>query len=149
MDLDNITVHICKTKTRAIHPHIIAKTIYKREIDKNVPYYEIEYYDITGGTWYEGYGSTDLELVQKWLHEYFEVIEEDIVPVIHAHWITDRDKYYKLCYNRGQTYEKTEYLTEDDVACSNCLKKYNMNDYGFIGSCDSYCPNCGAKMLNV
>ena len=80
------TINICKTKTKAIHPHIIAKTIYKREIGKNVPYYEIEYYDIAGSTWYEGYGATDLELVQKWLHEYFEVVEEDITPVIHGSW---------------------------------------------------------------
>lgn len=141
MDLDNITINICKTKTRAIHPHIIAKTIYKREIDKNVPYYEIEYYDIAGGTWYEGYGSTDLELVQKWLHEYFEVIEEDVAPIIHGSWKE---------IPQSEMFGSDAWMTGCDSAasyiCTNCGQDaiYDIEEEFVLSD---YCPYCGAKMF--
>lgn len=133
------TINICKAKTKAIHPHIIAKTIYKREIDKNVPYYEIEYYDIAGGTWYEGYGSTDLELVQKWLHEYFEVIEEDIVPVVHGSW---------KAISQSEYFGVDSWMNDSIVSyiCTNCDEEaiYSISE-GFVLS--DYCSYCGAKMF--
>lgn len=70
----------------------------------------------------------------------------DVAPVVHAHWIENSSEYYKLCYSRGQTPEQTEYLTESDVACSACLRKFNITDNSFTHECANYCPNCGAKM---
>ncbi len=70
----------------------------------------------------------------------------DVAPVVHAHWIEDSNEYYALCYSRGQTPEQTEYLTESDVACSACLRKFNVTDNSFTHECANYCPNCGAKM---
>ncbi len=67
-------------------------------------------------------------------------------PVAHAHWIENSSEYYKFCYGRGQTPEQTEYLTESDVACSACLRKFNITDNSFTHECANYCPNCGAKM---
>ncbi len=71
---------------------------------------------------------------------------ETWAPVVHAHWIENSSEYYKLCYSRGQTPEQTEYLTESDVACSACLRKFNITDNSFTHECANYCPNCGAKM---
>lgn len=70
----------------------------------------------------------------------------DVVPVVHGHWIENRSEYYELCYSSGQTPEQTEYLTESDVACSSCLRKFNITDNSFTYECANYCPNCGAKM---
>lgn len=70
----------------------------------------------------------------------------DVTQVVHAHWIENSSEYYKLCYSRGQTPEQTEYLTESDVACSACLRKFNITDNSFTHECANYCPNCGARM---
>lgn len=70
----------------------------------------------------------------------------DAVPVVHAHWIENSSEYYKLCYSRGQTPEQRECLTESDVACSACLRKFNTTDNSFTHDCANFCPNCGAKM---
>lgn len=70
----------------------------------------------------------------------------DVAPVVHGHWIENSSEYYKLCYSSGQTPKQTEYLTESDVACSACLRKFNITDNSFTHECANYCPNCGAKM---
>ena len=70
----------------------------------------------------------------------------DVAPAVHAHWIEDSSEYYDICYSRGQTPEQTEYLTESDVACSACLRKFNTIDNSFTYECANYCPNCGTKM---
>ena len=74
------------SKIKAVHPHITVKKTYSRDLDKNINYYEIEYYDMSDNVWHEGFGSSYLSMVQKWLHEYFEVVKEDIAPVIHGSW---------------------------------------------------------------
>ncbi len=71
---------------------------------------------------------------------------DDVTQVVHAHWIENSSEYYKLCYSRGQTPEQTEYLTESDVACSACLRQFNITDNSFTYECANYCPNCGARM---
>ena len=59
-------------------------------------------------------------------------------------WITDARTYYEELNKRGLGVDEyTPYFT-DDIACSECLAKYNTidNETQFF----KYCPNCGAKM---
>lgn len=59
-------------------------------------------------------------------------------------WITDAAEYYGMLNERGLTVDEyTPYFT-DDIACSQCLAKYNIydNETQFF----KHCPNCGARM---
>lgn len=59
-------------------------------------------------------------------------------------WITDAAEYYGMLNERGLAVDEyTPYFT-DDIACSQCLAKYNIfdNETQFF----KHCPNCGAKM---
>ena len=50
----------------------------------------------------------------------------DAVPIVHAHWIAERDPYGKVqAYHCSACYEKTGYYTYEASA---------------------YCPRCGTKM---
>lgn len=60
-------------------------------------------------------------------------------------WIDDAKTYYEELNKRGLGVDEyTPYFT-DDIACSECLAKYNTidNETEFF----KYCPNCGAKMF--
>lgn len=59
-------------------------------------------------------------------------------------WITDAAEYYGMLNERWLTVDEyTPYFT-DDIACSQCLAKYNIfdNETQFF----KHCPNCGARM---
>lgn len=59
-------------------------------------------------------------------------------------WITDARTYYEELNKRGLGVDEyTPYFT-DDIACSECLAKYNIfdNETQFF----KHCPNCGADM---
>lgn len=59
-------------------------------------------------------------------------------------WVEDAKTYYEELNKRGLWVdEDTPYFT-DDIACSECLAKYNTcdNETQFF----KYCPNCGAEM---
>jgi hypothetical protein len=102
-------------KIKAVDPKIIVGG----KADK--PYYQIEYYDLSGNEWHIGYGSYCLANVKEWLKTCFEVTNADVAPVKHGHW------------NTGYFHDRV---------CSCCLHPDNdINDYAH-----SYCPNCGAKM---
>lgn len=127
-------------KIKAVHPHIIAKKTYSRDLGKNINYYEIEYYDMSDSVWHEGFGSSCLSMVQKWLHEYFEVVEEDIVPIVRGSWraISQSEMSGSNAWIMGCN-SVASYI------CTNCGKDaiYDI-DEEFVLS--DYCPNCGAKM---
>lgn len=60
-------------------------------------------------------------------------------------WIEDAKTYYEELNKRGLGVDEyTPYFT-DDIACSECLAKYNTcdNETQFF----KYCPNCGARMV--
>ena len=50
--------------------------------EPNKPYYNISYYDIAKKEWYIAYGSYFLENVYKWLFEWFEEVDCDMVEVV-------------------------------------------------------------------
>lgn len=71
----------------------------------------------------------------------------DYAPVVHAHWIEESSEYYKAwqeAFGTENFFRDCEHFT-DHIACSNCLKSYNIVDNGSAG-CWKFCPNCGAKM---
>lgn len=82
-----------------------------------------------------------LELVQKWLHEYFEVVKEDIAPVIHGSWkeISQSEKVGSDAWMTGCD-------STGVYICSNCLEEaiYSINEEFVLSD---YCPYCGAKMF--
>ena len=128
------------SKIKAVHPHIIVKKTYSRDLDKNINYYEIEYYDMSDNVWHEGFGSSCLSMVQKCLHEYFEVVKEDIAPVIRGSWkaISQSEMFGSDAWMIGCDSTAT-------YICTNCGKDaiYSF-DEEFVLS--DYCPHCGAKM---
>lgn len=63
------TVNVKKAKIRTPIAKIIIGGIWK------TPYYNIMYYDPSDGFMHIGFGSYDLSLVRKWMHEEFEVTE--------------------------------------------------------------------------
>lgn len=125
-------------KIKAVHPHIIAKKTYSRDLGKNINYYEIEYYDMSDNVWHEGFGSSCLSMVQKWLHEYFEVVEEGIVPIVRGSWkAISQSEYFGV-----------DSWANDSIAsyiCTNCGEDTIRSISGKFVLSD-YCPNCGAKM---
>lgn len=125
-------------KIKAVHPHIIAKKTYSRDLGKNINYYEIEYYDMSDNVWHEGFGSSCLSMVQKWLHEYFEVVEEDIVPIVRGSWkAISQSEYFGV-----------DGWVNDLIAsyiCTNCGEEAIRSISGKFVLSD-YCPNCGVKM---
>ena len=133
-------MNIINNKIKAIHPHIIVKETYSRDLGKNINYYEIEYYDMSDNVWHEGFGSSCLSIVQKCLHEYFEVVKEDIAPVIHGSW---RE------ISQSEKVGSDAWMTGCDSAgiyiCSNCLEEaiYGINEEFVLSA---YCPHCGARM---
>lgn len=71
----------------------------------------------------------------------------DVAPVVHAHWIEESYEYYKAwqeAFGTENFFRDCEYFT-DHIACSNCLKSYNIMDNDSAG-CWKFCPNCGAKI---
>lgn len=68
-------------KIKAVDPKIIVGG----KADK--PCYQIEYYDLSDNEWHIGYGSYCLANVKEWLKTCFEVINTDVAPVKHGHWI--------------------------------------------------------------
>ena len=63
-------------KRKAIYPHIVVGG----RVDD--PSYSIHWYDVEKGRMIEGYSSFSLKYVHEWLEEYFEVVEDDIEPLI-------------------------------------------------------------------
>ena len=63
-------------KIKAIYPHIVVGGT----ADK--PCYSIDWYNIETKTMHTGYSSYNLKIVQEWLKEYFEVVEDDIENLI-------------------------------------------------------------------
>lgn len=63
-------------KRKAIYPHIVVGG----KVDD--PYYSIHWYDVEEGRMIEGYSSFSLKYVREWLEECFEVVEDDIEPLI-------------------------------------------------------------------
>lgn len=103
------------SKIKAIDPKIIVN----RDVDR--PYYSIEYYDTSDNQWHIGYGSYELKNVIEWLKMDFDVIEADVVPVRHGHWITTDNNTFK---------------------CSNCSYEFEHEGYKHYFN---YCPCCGTK----
>lgn len=121
-------------KIKAIDPKIIVN----RDVDR--PYYSIEYYDTSDNQWHIGYGSYNLENVVGWLDTDFDVVEADVSPVKHGHWILLRESEI--------TGFNPEFAGRDPIGgyqCSNCKEEaiFDCNDEFVLSS---YCPNCGAKM---
>lgn len=110
-------------KIKAIDPQIVVNG----NADK--PYYSIEYYDTSDNKWHIGYGSYELRNVIEWLKTCFDVVEADVEPVRHGHWIS-LDDYF------------------EDAQCSECGDALVIGDCSFNDFCEcyKYCPNCGAKM---
>ena len=89
------------------------------------PYYSILYYDPADDEYHQGFGSSCLEYVFKWLSEEFEIVGDAFFcePVRQGRWVNPRmNKYGHPCHH-----------------CSEC---------GFLASQKdrNFCPNCGAKM---
>ena len=117
-------------KIKAINPEIIVCG------DVQKPYYQIKYYDTADKRYHIGYGSYCYGNVIEWLKEYFEPIQADEQPVVHGHWVYNRNG---MDWNLGAW------------ECSACKCRNNnlpgseiYSPYSFVGS--RYCPNCGAKM---
>lgn len=60
-----------------------------------------------------------------------------------GHWIVTAEEYYKAINEKGGGVNEntSEFITGIDVACSECLERYN-----FIDNQPErfyYCPNCG------
>ena len=110
-------------KIKAIDPKIVVSG----SADK--PYYSIEYYNILDERWHIGYGSYNLKFVKEWLNDDFEIVEADVAPICHGHWIEEYDCGYITphCSECGETA-----LTKEETS------------YDYVYS--SYCPHCGAKM---
>lgn len=72
---------------------------------------------------------------------------EDVAPVVHGHWIDIPTEFYEAWqrkFGNERFGEDCPVLTEDDIACSECLTKFDV-----ICNCTEefdYCPSCGAKM---
>ena len=105
---------------------------------KGKPYYSIKYYE--NGEEFIGYGTYKPEVLSRYLKEYF------ISSVTHksGKWIEDAKTYYEELNKRGLGVDEYIPYFTDDIACSECLAKYNTidNETEFF----KYCPNCGAKM---
>lgn len=110
-------------KIKVIEPQIVVRGT----VDK--PYYEICYYEIAKKEWCIGYSSYDLKNVVGWLNECFEVIEADVVPVVHGHWTEKR-------FPGGGFWDYS-------FVCSHCHHETPVRGYSIA---PDYCPNCGAKM---
>ena len=104
------------SKIKAINPKIIVN----RDVDR--PYYSIEYYDTSDNQWHIGYGSYELKNVIEWLKTDFDVVEADVEPVKHGHWVETAHKGYK---------------------CSLCNCLSSLFDENLKSE---FCPWCGAKM---
>ena len=63
-------------KRKAIYPHIVVGG------KADDPSYSIHWYDVKEGRMIEGYSSFSLKFVHEWLEECFEVVEDDIEPLI-------------------------------------------------------------------
>ena len=106
------------------HPKI--KTHFARIIVGNEaenPYYSILYYDPADDEYHQGFGSSYLEYVFKWLSEEFEIVGDAFFcePVRHGQWEKQSWSVYQ---------------------CSACR-----SEFGGCGADSwSHCPNCGAKM---
>lgn len=101
-------------RIKAINPIITARIISEE------PYYEIIYYDVSDNMWHTGFGSFNLDFVQEWLKQYFDIVETDVQPVKSGQWI---------------------YGEFDIPYCSECKKEVMPNEV------PKFCPNCGAKMI--
>ena len=92
------------------------------------PYYEILYFDTEDRTYHIGFGSYCLDYVFKWLSNEFEIVEAeqeaDVAPVRHERWeiVVGSDG-------------------KEHMVCTGCRKQQDLT--GVF----TYCPNCGAKML--
>ena len=111
-------------KIKAIDPKIVVSG----SADK--PYYLIEYYNILDERWHIGYGSYNLKFVKEWLNDDFEIVEADVAPICHGHWITQEgwtpDDYYYTCSICNEDFYMIVGTPSD-------------NNYKF-------CPHCGARM---
>ncbi|MCI5904584.1 MAG: hypothetical protein MRZ61_05530 [Oscillospiraceae bacterium] len=107
-------------KIKAIDPKIVVNG----NADK--PYYSIEYYDTSDNKWHIGYGSYELRNVIEWLKTCFDVVEADVEPVRHGHWVEE----------------------DTAITCPICTRSYD-TDFEIKRSVVlrfKYCPECGAKM---
>lgn len=107
-------------KIKAIDPKIIVN----RDVDR--PYYSIEYYDTADNQWHIGYGSYELKNVIEWLKTDFDVVEADVEPVRHGHWIKTDNTWTHDYYEKGTPIYR----------CSLCGR--------YEKTIQPYC-NCGAK----
>lgn len=133
-------------KIKAIGPKIIVN----RDVDR--PCYSIEYYDTSDDRWHIGYSSFYLENVVGWFDTEFDVVEADVAPVRHGHWIYEAHK------------ENVNFRWNVTAECSECCDNRKEVWSGFfpnVPDCiardvalqsakqvklDNYCFNCGAKL---
>lgn len=84
-----------------------------------------------------------------YVEEAFEQLAEKIMSVPSAErkkgfWIEDARTWYEALNEHGFFVDQhTPYFT-DDIACSECLKKFNVIDNETQNF--KFCPNCGAEM---
>ncbi len=109
-----------KEKIKAFNPQIVVSDSPEK------PYYSISYYDMEKKEWYIGYSSYFLENVYKWLFEYFEEVDSDMVEVVHGEWEP---------HPRHPGFDRCS-------VCHNCIVANDWVD----GRKWHYCPECGALM---
>ena len=129
-------------KVKAINPQIVVHGTLEK------PYYEISYYDTTDNQWHIGYSSYDLYIVKEYLDNYFEIIEADVEPVKHGHWIfKERIKLVPtrkmVVADDGTALALKKHITVKVPYCSICGEHGDYEE-----DATPYCPNCGAKMDN-
>ena len=114
-------------KVKAINPQIVVHGTLEKL------YYEISYYDTNDNKWHIGYSSYDLQTVKGYLDSCFEVVDADVEPVKHGHWI-DRTIWWgglgqakRECSCCGTVFEGRAFSRKSGI--------------GF-----KYCEECGAKM---
>lgn len=92
------------SKVRAIRPEIIVSG------NSEKPYYEISYYDVSDHMWHVGYGSYNLDYVEEWLRDCFEVVS-----------INNDDKELdEAILHLGNTLNDHEH----DCGCEECRKEH-------------------------
>ena len=116
------TVEAEPAKNSVEHPKIkthFARIIVGGEADK--PYYSIMYYDPADNEFHQGFGSSCLEYVFKWLSEEFEIVGDVFLcePVRHGRWVKENIRgktYLRLCTACGKIAYSAERVAVINIA---------------------------------